>query len=462
MTVRELLTNFFRIDKEDEEIIQNEIRTENIRRVFYLSLIAIPVSILHVVLFGLNLKTSEGIEYTWRVYIIYSHLIIIFSLLVLCFLIYWFSPVKKKYHNVSDYSVYVLMAFLLIGGATITAFDQLVTTAITPFITICIVSAIVLLIKPIYSLIFYTGSYLIFYFSISLTQTNADVLISNRVNGISIATLGMLLSFIFWQGFLIRKKQLHIINKQQQELQESYNKLIYYSDELKESNSTKDKLFSIIAHDLRGPLSSVLGITDVLTEDIELMSLPEIKHALKALNKETALSYEFLSNLLDWSTMQLHKFEPKKTEVNMNQLTTNTIELLKNISNHKNITVINGVKYDIIANADLSMMRSVIKNLLVNSIKFTRKEGKVSITATRENKMIVLLIKDTGIGMTHSQVQDLFKPDNKQTTPGTENEKGTGLGLQICKEFIELNGGKIWVESEFGKGSSFYFSVPAK
>jgi signal transduction histidine kinase len=461
MTALKQLVNFFTIREEEKEILNNEIRIENIRRVLYLTLIAVPVSILHVLFFYYHLKDSNSVEYSWRLGIIYSHLAIIISLSLISFLIYWVSHHQKKNNRIAGYCIQMVMIFLLIGGGAIAGFDQLVTTAITPFIVTCIVSAVVLLIRPIYSLMFYTGSYLLFFFFISTTQTNPDVLISNQVNGITIAALGMCLSFIFWRHNMIRIKQQRTIDIQQKELLKNLNQLIFYSTQLEQSNATKDKLFSVIAHDLRSPFVSVLGITSALSEDFDSLTIPEIKRMLVALDKEINISYEFLNNLLDWSRTQLKRIEPKPEEINLNQLAINTIGIVESLSDSKNITIANKIQEGLVAWADPSMINSVLKNIIVNGIKFTPRGGEINISGKKLDQTIVLCIKDNGIGMTNEQLENLFIQKYDHSTYGTENEKGSGLGLQICKEFTEMNGGKIWVESELGKGTTFYFSLPA-
>lgn len=462
MKIFNQVINFLTITEEDKEILRNEIKDENTHRVFYLSLFIIPVSLLHIIFFGLSLKNSLGIEYTWRLGIIWSHLFIILSISVIGFLMYWNSIRNKKNDRIAILYVQLLLILLLIGGAAIASIDQLVTTAINPFIITSIVGATALIIRPFVSLVFYLGSFILFYFLMSITQTNPDILISNRVNGITISALGMCMSFIFWRGYLLRFKQQRLIKKQQEELLDNYNKLIYYSEELKESNATKDKLFSVIAHDFRSPLSAILGVTQFLNEDFEVMSQTEIRNTLQVLNRDTELSFELLNNLLDWARTQQKKLNPKPELINLNQFTANTITQIKNISTPKNIEIVNNIPENISTFSDQSMLRSILKNLLTNGIKFTPARGKIYVDAKKNGSMVEVTVRDTGIGMTPDQTQGLFKKDNPITSLGTENEKGTGLGLQICKEFIELNGGKIWVESVFGNGSSFHFSLPAE
>ncbi len=460
MAIQNKFFDFFKISEEDQKIIKTDIRDENIRRVFYLSLIGIPVSLLHVVLFLFHLKSSVGIEYEWRISILAIHTSIIFLLSIISLFIYFTFIKKKSNIRLAEVCIVIVALFLLFGGATVSAADQKVTTAINPFIATSIISSIVLLIRPLYSILYYTFSFIIFYLFMNYAQTNPDVLISNNVNGLTFAGLGLCLSLIFWKMHLTRIKQHKLIEKQKNELIENFNKLKFYSEELKESNTTKDKLISIIAHDLRSPLASLISTTKLISEDIEIMSPEEIKKVMILLNKETELTFESLNNLLLWSKTQRKKLVPVLKTTNLNQLIENSILPIRSLCKQKKIAFANNIADNIAICADSSMMESVIKNLIINSIKFTHEKGSITVAANTTENKVVITIQDNGIGMKPEILEKLFKPDAEFTTNGTQNEKGTGLGLQICREFIELNGGEIWAKSEFGKGSTFYFSLP--
>ena len=455
------LIDFFEISEEDREIIKTNILNENVRRVFYLSLIGIPISLLHVVLFISHLKSSVGIEYEWRVSIIAIHAAIIILLSIISVSIY-FAFIKKRSNIwLAEICVVAVALSLLFGGAAISAVDQKITTAINPFIATTIISSIILLVRPVYSILYYAFSFIIFYLLMNYAQTNPDVLISNNVNGLTFSGLGLCLSLIFWKMNLTRIKQHKLIEKQKNELIENLNKLKFYSEELKESDTTKDKLISIIAHDLRSPLASLINVTKLVSEDFDIMSTEEIKKIMISLNKETELTFESLNNLLLWTKTQRKKLVPVLKTTNLNQLVENSILPIRTLCNQKRIAFANNIAENIDICTDSSMMESVIKNLIINSIKFTKEEGNISINATVSEDKIIVAILDNGIGMKPKVLEKLFKSGSEFTTNGTQNEKGTGLGLQICKEFVELNGGQIWAESKFGIGSTFYFSLPA-
>ena len=451
---------FFRLTEAEKDILGNEIKNENIRRIFYLSLIAIPVSFLHIIFFGVHLNGGTSIENSWRTLIFITHTGIVLVLSPVSLLIYFSFLRKKKRTRLTGFCVYIVICLLLVGGASISAIDQMVTSAINPFIVTCLASSIVLLIRPIYAVLYYTCSYLIFFFLMNWAQPNTDILISNNVNAITFSGLGLCLSFIFWRLFLIRTKQHKLIEEQKNELIENYTKLKFYSEELKESNTTKDKLISVIAHDLRSPLASIINVTNLLTEDFNSMDQAELKKILALLNKETELTFESLNNLLLWSKTQRKRLEPKPEKINLNSLIYNTFKQVKGLCEQKNIAFTNNISNDIWGISDSSMIQSVVKNLLINSIKFTPNGGQIIVDAIAKQNSVEVSIQDNGIGIEPGLLQNLFHPNQSFTSPGTQNESGTGLGLQICKEFIELNHGQIWASSEFGSGSTFYFSLP--
>lgn len=452
--------DFFRLTEAEKDILTNEIKSENIRRIFYLSLIAIPISLLHIILFGVQLNGGTSIENSWRILIFIAHTGIILVLSPVCLLIYFSFIRKKKRTRLTEFCVYIVTGLLLAEGASISAIDQMVTSAINPFIVTCLVSSIVLLIRPIYAVLYYACSYLIFYFLMNLAQPNADILVSNNVNAITFSGLGLCLSFIFWRLFLIRTKQHKLIEEQKNELIENYTKLKFYSEELKESNTTKDKLISVIAHDLRSPLASIINVTNLLAEDFNSMDQAELKKILALLNKETELTFESLNNLLLWSKTQRKRLEPKPEKINLNSLICNTFKQVKGLCEQKNIAFTNNTPNDIWVISDSSMIQSVIKNLLINSIKFTPNGGQIIADVVAKPNVVEVSIQDNGIGIEPGLLQNLFHPNQSFTSPGTQNESGTGLGLQICKEFIELNHGQIWASSELGSGSTFYLSLP--
>ncbi|WP_264565126.1 tetratricopeptide repeat-containing sensor histidine kinase [Flavobacterium sp. N3904] len=229
---------------------------------------------------------------------------------------------------------------------------------------------------------------------------------------------------------------------------------------ISEINNQKDKFFSIIAHDLRGPFNGFLGLTELMAEDIDIMTTEEVKFAAVNMRSSAKNLFTLLENLLNWSRMEQHliPFDPK--EYLLKPIIVDSILTLQDTANNKAITIDTTISQDIKVFADINMLQAVIRNIALNAIKFTPKNGFILIKATEDNKKTIISVTDSGIGMNEKIIENLFKLDVQNNRIGTDEEPSTGLGLILCKEFIEKHSGKIWVESEEGKGSTFYFSLP--
>ena len=234
---------------------------------------------------------------------------------------------------------------------------------------------------------------------------------------------------------------------------------------LRESNKTKDKFFSIIAHDLRSPFNSILGFSNILNENFDEYDTEEQKQFLGFIHQGIQNTYKLLENLLLWSRSQrgIIDFNPKK--INLHLLSLETIELLNQSVESKSITLTNQISENFHVDADKDMLSTIMRNLISNAIKFTPQSGEISIKAhlvTNENEQnfTEITVKDSGVGISREIQSKLFDIGENTSTEGTEHEKGTGLGLILCDEFVEKHGGKIWVESEVGKGSEFIFTLP--
>jgi PAS domain S-box-containing protein len=234
--------------------------------------------------------------------------------------------------------------------------------------------------------------------------------------------------------------------------------------QLQELVATKDKFFTILAHDLINPFSLLLGYTSLLSEKIESYSIEETKEMINLLNKTTQQTYDLLQNLLQWAKSQTGKIILRPEIIKIKSIIESNIALLKSNIDHKSIHVENNVQDGSFVFADENMINTIVRNLLSNAIKFTSKNGKIiftTVTDKNEQKgFVTVCISDTGVGMDKETLSNLFKVEKSTTTIGTDKEKGTGLGLIICYEFVEKMGGKIWVESETGKGSKFFFTLP--
>jgi PAS domain S-box-containing protein len=232
------------------------------------------------------------------------------------------------------------------------------------------------------------------------------------------------------------------------------------NDELKILNTTKDKFFSIIAHDLRSPFQALLGYSNLLATEFESLSQEEIIQYSKGLNEVLVDLFGLLENLLNWSMMQRDVLEYNPVNINLYDVVNKIVRRSSHNVNEKNISLLNNVDNETLVYADVDMLRSIVQNLIVNAIKFTPNEGQVIVSSKPKNGFVEVSVEDTGIGIESERSSELFNFNRLFSTEGTAGEKGTGLGLPLCKEFVEKNGGKIKLESELGKGSKFTFTLP--
>jgi signal transduction histidine kinase/ligand-binding sensor domain-containing protein len=230
--------------------------------------------------------------------------------------------------------------------------------------------------------------------------------------------------------------------------------------ELKELNASKDKFFSIIAHDLKNPFGTIIGISEMLNEEIDSENSARIREFGNMINTSAVQTLRLLENLLEWANSQRGKILFEPGPVKLNELLIEEFNVLSDTAKTKNIDLKNYLPDNLIISADKNMIRTILRNLISNAIKFTHKNGIVEVKAAIANNQVVISVSDNGIGMTKEFIPKLFRIDGDLSTRGTDNEKGTGLGLFLCKEFVEKHHGKIWVESEPGKGSIFRFVLP--
>jgi len=263
------------------------------------------------------------------------------------------------------------------------------------------------------------------------------------------ALSGILLITVYRSGQ--RRRKINMLLLQHQDEMEKR------SEELERLNQVKDKFFSIISHDLRSPINALAGLLDLL--DKGAVKPEELHNHTKELKVRFNHTRTLLNNLLDWTLLQMDKLNLQAAKISLHKITEENIQLLGDIQG-KHIKIINSVPIDAIGFADSNTINLVIRNLMTNAIKFTNDGGQVMIAAEAKGHEWEVSVKDNGVGMNAEVMSILFDKTAPYTTRGTANEKGTGLGLILCKEFIEKNGGRIWVESKEGEGSTFYFTLP--
>jgi len=246
------------------------------------------------------------------------------------------------------------------------------------------------------------------------------------------------------------------------EQKESEEKIRKINIELAEINATKDKFFSIISHDLRSPLSGLMQILFIIAEDYDSLPNEEKLQMITDVANTSKKTYELMENLLEWSSIQTGTipFYPKKLTLLM--LLKNLEELYTQNLKSKEITLKIDVGPEISVFADKKMIETILRNLISNAIKFTHPNGTVSVSAEPGNDFVVIKVMDTGVGIKKEKLSELFQVDKVESTPGTAKERGTGLGLILCKELVEKQNGKMWVESKEDEGTTFYFTLPVK
>ncbi|NCA77737.1 MAG: cyclic nucleotide-binding domain-containing protein [Alphaproteobacteria bacterium] len=247
--------------------------------------------------------------------------------------------------------------------------------------------------------------------------------------------------------------QNHEIVRQKEELEKQKRELI-------ELNATKDKFFSIIAHDLRSPITTLISLAEVLRTDIDLITVDETHEILTSLHSLSRNYLKLLDNLLQWARIQTGRMVADPQPFDLIPIINEVIDFYKVTAGEKRVNLVSRVSGTLTVIADPNMIKTVLRNLISNALKYTAMDGTVTIATGREPGFATVIVSDTGLGMTPTAIESLFKLEKTFSTAGTANEKGTGLGLILCKEFIEKNGGKISVESEYGQGSTFSFTVP--
>lgn len=255
-------------------------------------------------------------------------------------------------------------------------------------------------------------------------------------------------------------KHTQNISKQKEMLQNQAEELAESNKKLKQLNATKDKFFAIISHDLKSPFNSILGLTKLLNEGYDNFDDTQKKEILCSINKSSKLAFKLLKNLLAWAKSQSGRMVIAKELVNLKELVETSITPYKQIASEKNIKITINIPSDAKILIDWNTAITVISNLTNNAIKFTPEGGTVTINYHQKKDNIELHFIDTGVGIDPGIIENLFKIDKITTTKGTNNEEGTGLGLILCKEFVNKNGGEISVISEKGKGSTFIVSLP--
>lgn len=256
------------------------------------------------------------------------------------------------------------------------------------------------------------------------------------------------------QSFVLNVRDITARKQTEEALRESEARL-------NQLNATKDKFFSIIAHDLRSPFNSIMGFSNLLEDQIQQKNYQGIEEYAAIIQKSSNRALALLQNLLEWARSQTGSMVFKPEIVEIVALMKEVTDLLNDSANQKAISISMSIPPLAIVLADREMMGTTLRNLLSNAIKFTNSGGEIVLSVQQKNDEWMVTVTDNGVGIQKETIEKLFHIDQSYTTAGTQNERGTGLGLILCKEFVEKHGGRIWVESQVMKGSKFCFTIPA-
>ncbi len=387
-----------------------------------------------------------------------------------------YAPLKRDYFvGIGYYTLYVtILLAALVGFKTIRELNRENKQKVYAF-----KSGNWIVFIPGVFLILFIGMVLVFVFKQSFILTH----------GVIILIVIIIILFILHQYMVIAEnikltKEMRQINAQLEdkvnqrtaELSKANTELVEEMKERKKAedhlarsnqdlallNKDKDKLFSILAHDLRSPLGSMMNLTELLAESINDFDEKELLEIIGTLNKSATQTFQLFNDLLAWSAVQMGRGEREKEIFAMSDIISENLMILAGEIDKKQIKTDTQVDSAVVAYADRFAIQTVVRNLISNAVKFTQPQGIITIMAEQSNEFVKISISDNGVGISKEKQKKLFRVDAVSSTAGTEGEKGTGFGLLLCKDLVEKNSGKIWLESEKGNGSTFYFTLPIR
>lgn len=445
---------------DEKESTGKIIAKQNLDRLSFAAMLAIPVSLAHILVFWINLHTGTPIEYLWRIGIIRAHSMLFVLLLAVYIAIFFHRRSIKSQGWVITILPHLGFVLVLGMGVLITFIDQRVTGSINPYFLACIFIPLIVTIPPAWSILYFILSYGLFLILIPLHQHDTNILLSNRLNGVSAVAFGFVLSISLWRLKLSQVRQENYIQQQQEKLELQNTYLLQLSEELQTINDSKDKFFSVLAHDLRSPVSGFMGLTGIMADQMESLSEKQVKEMAMVMKDSANHIYDLLNNLLEWSLVQQGHITFKPEVLNLSQVVDKCIQLFLAQAREKGITLNHQVPGGLAISADRHMLKVIIRNLVSNALKFTSEGGRIKVSAVLINGSININVKDTGMGMTPEIAASLFTFSDSINRSGTSGEPSAGLGLTLCREFVEKHGGRIQVKSDAGKGSTFTVSLP--
>ncbi len=433
---------------------------QNLQRIRFGFVVGALITFLHIAYFLYQLPGSDSTTYAWKLGIVSVH-----ALLFIVFLIQGIFVLLPGLHALLMQSAgwhFMLLSklALLCGGVALAVIDQMVISAITPYLIISFAVALIYLLQPYKSVLLFSLAYLLLFLTLPITQHDPGVLASLRVNALSITLISILLSIILWHTTKKNLFQGLVIKEQKRELEATNAALRSQARELSELNETKDKFFSILAHDLRSPFTGVKGFAELLEGELKDSDNAVACSYVEAIQKSSDRAMHLLENLMDWARSQTGKIAFNPVELNLLGQVDEALAFYAETAREKSITLDAQIDDHLTVYADRWMLNSILHNLINNAIKFTRGNGEVVIKSQSLDGNVLISVRDNGIGMQDEILQNLFLIGKNTGRAGTRGEPSTGLGLQLCKEFIERHQGKIWVEAAEGQGTTVYFTLP--
>lgn len=269
-----------------------------------------------------------------------------------------------------------------------------------------------------------------------------------------------IIRWVITSGGLLILVALIYITRSRRSIKKLNSQLLKSEKELKQANADKIKFFSIISHDLRSPFNSIIGLSNLLTLEIKAKNIENIGMYASTIHSASQKAMNLLSNLTEWALSQTGRMKFTVEKYDINGIINENTLFFSDIAKQKSISVITKLDNTLYVDADKSMINTILRNLISNAIKFTASGGSIQVSSELKKNKVEIAVSDNGVGLSETSIEKLFRIDTQFSTSGTQDEEGTGLGLMLCKEFIEKHNEKIWVVSELGKGSTFYFTLP--
>jgi len=423
-----------------------------------------------------NIILVPGLAFLALVYYLYADLFVhknIFAaytrvtpMLLAVFLIVFQLLTKDKYKKTKTLIYYIFLTSALImmyGKCLVHIHDISLPSSVTGTILVIFIVSLELKANLFCTALIYFLPIIIFTIIIMFFENLSKIEFNIIADIYPIVLAGFIINRVQYKLRFNLFKSNYLLREEKQKTEQLFEETVAINEKLKESNITKEKFISIIAHDLKNPFFSIIGFSQLLVDNFDKYDVTTQKMYIEKIYNSVTYTHKLLDNILTWTFLQKKSIEIKLENENLFLLVKDTLELFKETLNEKSILLSNQIKTDINIKVDKNLLATILRNLVSNAIKFTPNGGNIKITSdfiTVDNiNYIKISVKDSGVGISKEKLLKLFKITEKVSTKGTNNETGTGLGLILCKEFVEKHGGKIWVESEAGNGSNFIFTI---